>query len=80
MRLSHGIHLAYCTNIHRGGDWPETFRSLNEHTLRVRDRVSSAKPYAIGLRLGDSASRQLAQVLAEHVLYAMPVSNSDESS
>ena len=62
MRLSHGIHLAYCTNIHRGGDWPETFCSLNEHTLRVRDRVSSAKPYAIGLRLGDSASRQLAQV------------------
>ena len=61
MRLSHGIHLAYCTNIHRGGDWPETFRSLNEHTLRVRDRVSSGKPYAIGLRLGDSASRQLAQ-------------------
>ena len=62
MRLSHGIHLAYCTNIHRGGDWPETFRTLNEHTLRVRDRVSSGKPYAIGLRLGDSASRQLAQV------------------
>ena len=61
MRLSHGIHLAYCTNIHRGGDWPETFRSLNEHTLRVRDRVSSGKPYAIGLRLGDTASRQLAQ-------------------
>ena len=61
MRLSHGIHLAYCTNIHRGGNWPETFRSLNEHTLRVRDRVSSGKPYAIGLRLGDSASRQLAE-------------------
>ena len=62
MRLSHGIHLAYCTNIHRGGDWPETFRSLNEHTLRVRDRVSAGKPYAIGLRLGDTASRQLGQV------------------
>jgi len=61
MRLSHGIHLAYCTNIHRGGDWPETFRSLNEHTLRVRDRVSAGKPYAIGLRLGDTASRQLGQ-------------------
>ena len=61
MRLSHGIHLAYCTNIHRGGDWPETFRSLSEYTLRVRDRVSSGKPYAIGLRLGDTASRQLAQ-------------------
>ena len=61
MRLSHGIHLAYCTNIHRGGDWPETLRSLNEHALRVRDRVSNGKPYAIGLRLGDTASRQLGQ-------------------
>ena len=61
MRLSHGIHLAYCTNIHRGGDWPETFRSLNDHTLRVRDRVAEGRPYAIGLRLGDAASRQLHQ-------------------
>ena len=62
MRLSHGIHLAYCTNIHRGGDWQETFQSLREHTLRVRDRVSPDEPYAIGLRLGDTASRQLGQV------------------
>jgi len=61
MRLSHGIHLAYCTNIHRGGDWPETFHSLNEHTLRVRERVAAGRPYAIGLRLGDTASRQLGQ-------------------
>ena len=61
MRLSHGIHLAYCTNIHRGGDWQETFQSLREHTLRVRDRVSPDEPYAIGLRLGDTASRQLGQ-------------------
>ena len=61
MRLSHGIHLTYCTNIHRGGDWPETFQSLKDHTLRVRDRVSPDEPYAIGLRLGDAASRQLGQ-------------------
>ncbi len=61
MKLSHGIHLAYCTNIHRGGDWTETFRSLNEHTLRVRERVAAEKPYAIGLRLGNTASRQLGQ-------------------
>mgnify|MGYP003949382935 CR=1 FL=1 len=61
MKLSHGIHLAYCTNIHRGGDWMETFRSLNDHTLRVRDRVAIGKPYAIGLRLGNAAARQLGQ-------------------
>ena len=61
MRLNNGIHLAYCTNIHRGRDWVETFNSLKENVLRVRDKVSQNKPYAIGLRLGDLASRQLCQ-------------------
>jgi len=60
MRLTHGIHLAYCTNIHRGEDWPETFAGLERHTLAVRDRVSPDRPYAIGLRLSDQASRELA--------------------
>ena len=61
MRLNNGIHLAYCTNIHRGRDWVETFNSLKENVLRVRDKVSPNKPYAIGLRLGDLSSRQLCQ-------------------
>lgn len=60
MRLTHGIHLAYCTNIHRGEDWPETFAGLERHTLAVKDRVSPDRPYAIGLRLSDQASRELA--------------------
>src|SRR5262245_15397947 len=59
MKLTHGLHLAYCTNIHRGETWAETFSALRQHTLAVRDRVSSGKPYAIGLRLSDQASRQL---------------------
>ena len=59
MRLSHGIHLAYCTNIHRGESWPETLGALQKHTLAVRERVCSDKPYAIGLRLSDQASREL---------------------
>ena len=61
MRLNYNIHLAYCTNIHRGSDWGETFKSLREDTLRVKGRVSPYRPYAIGLRLGDLASRQLSQ-------------------
>ena len=28
MRLKHDIHLAYCTNIHRGQNWTETFDTL----------------------------------------------------
>ena len=59
MQLEHGLHLAYCTNIHRGEDWAQTFDSLQRYTLAVRDRVCPDKPYAIGLRLSDQASRDL---------------------
>src|SRR5437868_5954393 len=61
MKLNHGLHLAYCTNIHRGENWPETFDSLQRYTLPVRDQVANGQPYAIGLRLSDLASRELAQ-------------------
>ena len=61
MRLKHGLHLAYCTNIHRGEDWPEIFRALREHTLAVRNQVCPDRAYAIGLRLSDRASRELSQ-------------------
>jgi len=53
--------LAYCTNIHRGEDWPQTFDSLKTDVLSVRDRVSKGKAYAIGLRLSDLASRKLSE-------------------
>src|SRR5258708_25945679 len=59
MQLNHGLHLAYCTNIHRGEDWAQTFDSLQRYTLAVRQRVCPNKPYAIGLRLSDQASREL---------------------
>jgi hypothetical protein len=59
VKLRHNIHLAYCTNIHRGETWDQTFETLQKYTLAVRDRVAPNQPYAIGLRLGDQASRQL---------------------
>ena len=60
MKLQQGLHLAYCTNIHRGETWTETLDALERYTLAVRDQVSPGKPYAIGLRLSDQASRELA--------------------
>lgn len=60
MKLKHGLHLAYCTNIHRGESWAETFSNLQHHTLAVRERVAAQQPYAIGLRLGAQAARELA--------------------
>ena len=59
MQLNHGIQLAYCTNVHRGGDWAETFESLERDVMRVRQQVSPDEPYAIGLRLGADAAREL---------------------
>ena len=59
MELNHGIHLGYCTNIHRGESWEQTWRGLRDHTLEVRSRVSGGKPYGIGLRLSAQAAKEL---------------------
>jgi len=59
MRLNHGLHLAYCTNVHRGETWRETFDSLKTHTLAVRERVCPRSPFAIGLRLSNQAAVEL---------------------
>jgi hypothetical protein len=61
MQLKNNLHLAYCTNIHRGDDWTETLASLEKYTLAVKEQVSPHRPYAIGLRLSDLASRQLSE-------------------
>lgn len=61
MRLTGGKHLAYCTNIHRGETWGETLANLERHTLAVRAQVCPDAPYAIGLRLGAAAARELAE-------------------
>jgi len=60
MELKHGIHLGYCTNIHRGESWEQTWRGLSDHTSEVRRRVlSKDKPYGIGLRLSAQAANEL---------------------
>ena len=59
MKLQHGLHLAYCTNIHRGESWAETFQALTDYTLAVRERVCPKQPYAIGLRLSNHAAQEL---------------------
>src|SRR5579863_1353227 len=61
MKLNHGLHLAYCTNIHRGEDWRETYDSLKTYTLEVRRRVCPDRPYAIGLRLSNRAAEELSE-------------------
>jgi hypothetical protein len=59
MRLNHGLHLAYCTNIHRGENWNETFQFLKQSMLAVRDQVCPSQDFAIGLRLSAVAAEEL---------------------
>jgi hypothetical protein len=59
MLQNNGIHLGYCTNIHRGENWDQTFAGLRDYTLRVKQRVSPDSPYGIGLRLSADAAREL---------------------
>ncbi len=59
MHLRPSFHLAYCTNIHRGESWPETFTALKTHALAVREKVCPGRPFAIGLRLSQQAANQL---------------------
>ena len=59
MILNHGLHLAYCTNVHPGEDWAETFLALDRWTLEVKRQLGGGGPYGIGLRLSDLASREL---------------------
>lgn len=59
MEIGHGMHLGYCTNIHRGETWEETFEALKNYTLRVKDQVCPDRPYGIGLRLSAEAAGEL---------------------
>jgi hypothetical protein len=61
VELNHGLHLAYCTNIHRGETWMETFDALKIHALAVRKKVCLQKPFAIGLRLSNQAAVELSE-------------------
>ena len=59
MRIKDKYHLTYCTNIHAGGDWEETFTSLKQHLPRIKKSVSPNKAFGLGLRLGNTASLEL---------------------
>ena len=59
MKISNQTHLAYCTNVHRGNSWAETFDSLEKYVMEVRRKVIPDDRFAIGLRLGADAAREL---------------------
>jgi len=52
--------ITYCTNIHPGESWGETFAALKDHIPKVKEAVSPGRPFPIGLRLSARAASELA--------------------
>lgn len=60
MQTTYG-HLTYCSNIHAGESWPEHFEKLQQYIPAIKKEVSPDKPFGLGLRLSDIASKTLYQ-------------------
>ncbi len=62
MRLelaSGAAHLTYCTNIHRGESWADTFQALRRHLPAVKRDVCPTAKMGVGLRLSAVAAEAL---------------------
>lgn len=59
MRIDQSVHLTYCTNIHPGSNWNETFNSLKAYVPLVKKKVASEQAFGLGLRLSNKASEEL---------------------
>lgn len=54
-----GRLITYCTNIHPGNSWEETFAALKRHIPIVKAAVSADCSFPIGLRLSHQAAMEL---------------------
>jgi len=52
-------HLTYCTNIHAGEPLEEVMASLARHLPAIKAQVAGARPFGVGLRLGNAAAGSL---------------------
>jgi hypothetical protein len=53
------LHLTYCTNIHPGESWTEVKNNLQQYIPQLKSRLSPNGAFGIGLRLADTAAREL---------------------
>lgn len=54
--IKEGNHLTYCTNIHPGESWKETFDNLKKYIPGIKSEISPSQYFGIGLRLSNEAS------------------------
>lgn len=61
IQTNQNFHLTYCTNIHPGEEWNKVFANLKQYIPALKAQLATDKPFGIGLRLADVASRELLQ-------------------
>jgi sugar phosphate isomerase/epimerase len=61
IRKHPGIHLSYCSNVHPGENWKDTFGQLKLHIPELKKRLKPDGPFGIGLRLSANAAEELLQ-------------------
>lgn len=61
MKLSDGVHLTYCSNIHPGESWREVRSNLKTFLPTIREQVAPGQSLGIGLRLSSQAAVELAR-------------------
>ena len=54
----HSAHLTYCSNIHPGETWEETFNNIKNHTTVIFKGLNRDS-FGIGLRISNAASLDL---------------------
>src|SRR5690242_18390309 len=59
MIVGNGLHLTYCSNIHRGHSWTEVDTALRTSLPRIREQLAVTGPFAVGLRLSADAASEL---------------------
>lgn len=59
MLVKNNYHITYCTNIHPGADWQQTYESLKAYLPEIKARVSESTAFGVGLRLSNKASEEL---------------------
>lgn len=59
MEIGKGLHLTYCSNIHPGEAWEDHFRQLKTYLPLVKQRVSPDRPFGLGLRIANQATKDL---------------------
>ena len=57
--------ITYCTNIHPGESWAETFDALSRHLPAIKSEFSPVEPFPVGLRLSARAVRELDAVATD---------------